>query len=152
VINGEQVYFVKRPGYAVVSPDPDTAAGFVKKGDSLKLSKEFARRLLDADLAVYVDMAAVHKQYGEYVKKFRDELERGLDHAGNKSIAEQARRVYKPLFQAVDDSRALLASVDLTPQGVRFHAEVEVAADSETNKVLKEWKALPAADLGKLPA
>jgi hypothetical protein len=128
------------------------AAGFVKKGDSLKLSKEFARRLLDADLAVYVDMAAVHKQYGEYVKKFRDEMERALDQTPDKSIAEQAKRVYKSLFQAVDDSSALLASVDLTPQGARFHAEVEVPANSETNKLLKDWKALPTADLGKLPA
>jgi hypothetical protein len=154
-VNNEAVYFVNRKnGYAVVTPDADVAASFTKKYDGLtgKLSKPLAQHLTDADVAVYVDMAAVNKEYGDQIKGFQAIFEQGLENLPDKNTAEQVKRIYGPIFQAVGDSTAFLASFDLRPEGVLTHLEVEVPADSKTNTYLKEWKKLAAGDLAKLPA
>ncbi len=153
-VNNEALYLVNRKnGYAVATPDADVAALFVKKYDSLagKLSKPLAQNLTEADLAVYVDMAAVNKEHGDSIKQFQALIEQGIDAAPDKSVAEMAKRVFAPMFQAISDSTAILLSFDLRPEGVLMHTEMDVPADSKTNAHLKEWKKVPVADLSKLP-
>jgi hypothetical protein len=154
-VDKEALYFVNRKnGYAVVTPDADVAALFVKKYDGLggKLSKSFAQHLMDADVSVYVDMVAVNKEHGDNIKGLQALIEQGLDQAPDKNVAEQAKRIFTPLFQAVGDSTGVLLTFDLRPEGVLLHGEVEVPADSKTNAYLKDWTRLPAADLARLPA
>jgi hypothetical protein len=153
--NKETIYFVNRKnGYAVVSPDADVAASFAQKYDSIadKLSKPLARRLMEADVSAYVDMAAVNKAHGDDIKQWQQFFEQALDASPDRNTAEMAKRLYGPLFQAVLDSTALLASADLRPDGALLHLDMEVPADSKTNALLKEWKSLPTAELSKLPA
>jgi hypothetical protein len=152
---GESIYFVNRKnGYVVVSPDPDVAASFAKKYDGLagRLGKHIARELMDADLSVYADLEAVNKQYGDALKQLHDTLDQAIEQAPDKNSAEMAKRVFGPAFQGLADSKAVVASADLRPEGLLLHVEVEVAADSTTSTALKEWKSLPLADLRKLPA
>jgi hypothetical protein len=154
-VEGQATYFVDRKnGYAAVTPDADVAAMLVKKYDGLdgKLSKALAKSLLASDVSVYVDMAAVNKEFGEQIKQFQSVFEQGVDTLPDKSTAEMAKRVYAPIFQAVSDSTAVLVSADLRPEGVLLHVETEVAADSKTNTLLKSWRSVPATDLAKLPA
>jgi hypothetical protein len=154
-IEGTQTYFVDRKnGYAAVTPDADVAAFFAKKFDGLggKLSKSVAQHLMDADASLYVDMAAVNKEHGEQIKQAQTQMEAVFDNLPNKDVGELLKRVYAPLFQATSDSTAYLVSADLRPEGVLLHVEVEVSTDSKTNGTLKQWKSLPVADLGKLPA
>jgi hypothetical protein len=154
-VNGEAVYFVDRKnGYAVITPDADVAASFVKKYDGIdgKLSKSLARQLTAADVSVYVDMTAVNKEHGEAIKAAQAQLEQAVDATPDKSTADMIKRVYAPIFQAVGDSTALLVSADLRPEGVLLHVETEVPADSKTNALLKSWKTLPTTELAKLPA
>ena len=80
-IKGEAIYFVNRKnGYAVVTPDADVAAFFVKKYDGIdgKLSKTLAHSLMAADVAVYVDMVAVNKEHGDAIKQVQSQLESAL--------------------------------------------------------------------------
>jgi hypothetical protein len=154
-IDGQATYFVNRKnGYVAVTPDADVAATFTKKFDALadKLSKPLAQRLLEADLSAYVDMAVVNKEHGDEIKQFRDLLQQGFDASPDRGTAEQVKRLFAPLFQAISDSTAVLVSADLRPDGVLLHAETEVPANSPTNAMLKEWKSLPVAELSKLPA
>jgi hypothetical protein len=153
-VDGQATYFVNRKnGYAVVTPDADVAASFVKKYDGLdgKLSKPLAQRLMDADVSVYVDMVAVNKEHGDAIKMAQGQLEQALEGSPDKSATEMIKRIYAPIFQAVSDSTALLVSADLRPDGVLLHTEVEVPADSKSNTLLKGWKALPTTDLAKMP-
>jgi hypothetical protein len=153
-VDGQPTYFIDRKnGYAAVTPDADVAALLVKKYDSLdgKLSKSLAKGLLGSDVSVYVDMAAVNKEFGEQIKQFQALFEQGIDSTPDKSTAEMAKRIYAPLFQAVSDSTAVLASADLRPEGLLLHVETEVPADSKTNDLLKSWKAVPTTELAKLP-
>jgi len=154
-LNGEAVYFVNRKnGYAVMSPDPDVAASFVKKRDGLdtSLSKPIARRLMEADVALYVDMQAVNKEFGDSIKQGREFLEQALENSPDKNTAEAFKRYFAPILQAVNDGTALLVTADLRPDGVLAHFEMEVPADSKTNTLLKQWKKLPVAELHRLPA
>jgi hypothetical protein len=153
-LDRETVYFVNRKnGYVVMTPDADVAASFTKKYETLadKVSKPIARRLMEADVSVYVDMAEVNRQHGNDIQQLRDAIEQGIDATPDKNAAEQAKRLFAPFFQAVSDSTAVLASADLRPEGVLLHVETEVPADSKTNALLKQWKSLPMADLSKLP-
>ncbi|HKI36940.1 MAG TPA: hypothetical protein VKA46_34125, partial [Gemmataceae bacterium] len=153
-VNNKAIYFVNRKnGYAVVSPDADVAASFVKKYDGLagKLSKTVAQRLMDADVSVYVDMEVVNKEHGDHIKAMQAEIERAMDASPDKNTAEMAKRFLGPLFQAIGDSKAVLVSADLRPDGLKLHYAVEVAAESKTDSFLHEWKSLPLAEVSKLP-
>src|SRR5207244_3374257 len=83
--------------------------------------------------------------HGDQIKQAQAQLEQQLDAIPDKNTADMAKRVLAPMFQAVSDCTAVLVSVDLRPEGVLLHTEVEVAADSKTNGLLKEWKSLPVA-------
>src|SRR5262249_16767506 len=99
-INNEAVYFVNRKnGYAAATPDADIAASFVKKYDGLgeKLSKSLAQHMVDADVSVYVDMAAVNKAHGDDIKQLQALFEQGIDATPDKNVAEFVKRIYAPI-------------------------------------------------------
>src|SRR5262249_38252091 len=79
-IEGKEFFFVDRKGYAIITPQKEVAAKFTKKQAGLdgKLNKETAKRLLESDVAVYVDMAAVNKTFGDKIKAFRPLIEFGI--------------------------------------------------------------------------
>jgi hypothetical protein len=97
-------------------------------------------------------MTAINKEHGDALKQLQQTIDQGIEQSPDKSSAEMAKRFIAPMFQAVADSTAVVASADLRPEGVLLHVELEVAADSKTSATLKEWKSIPLADLHKLPA
>ena len=154
-MEGETIYFVNRKsGYAAITPHQDLATSLAKKhaGLDTHLSKPMARCLMEADAAVYIDMQAVNKDFGDQIKQGRELLKQALDNAPDKSSVEQAKRYFMPLFQAASDASAVLVTADLRPDGVLAHVEMEVATDSQTNAFLKPWKKTAMADLNRLPA
>jgi hypothetical protein len=154
LIDNEPTYFVNRKNsYAVVTPDAEVAVSFTKKYDGLagKLSKAFAQRFLEADASVYVDMAVVNKEHADDIKQMRGEIERMMEASPDKTTAELAKRVLDPVFQAISDSKAVLVTADVRPDGLKLHSSVEVASDSKTGLLLSEWKSLPLSEVGKLP-
>jgi hypothetical protein len=159
-INNAGTYFVDQKGYAIVTSNKDVALQFTKKqtGSDGKLDKTIAKRLLEADASVYVDIAAVRRVYGDDIKRAREELEKSLEEGGkglggaNRANMEMAKLIIGPLFQAFEDGKDFVFCVELPPQGLALHAQVTVAADSKTNLLLKASKPTAMAELSGLPA
>src|SRR5205823_6892560 len=58
-IKGQEMFFLDRSGWAIVTPHKDTAALLTKNNPGLdtKLSKEITTRFLDADVSLYATLA-----------------------------------------------------------------------------------------------
>jgi hypothetical protein len=160
VIERETVYFVDAKSYAIVTSNKDVAEQFTKKQPGLdkKLDKTLAKKLLESDVSVYVDTAAVRKEYGEQIKEFRKEMEKAFEEGGigiggaNKGNLEMMKLVIDPAFQAFEDSKAFLFTVEFRPEGLAIHAQATVEPDSKTNSLLKASKPTAMTELAGLPA
>jgi hypothetical protein len=160
VIMNEAVYFVDRKGYAVVTPHKDVAVQFTKNqpGIDKTLDKTLAKKLLESDLSVYVDTVAVRKEYGDQIKEFRTQIEKLFEEGGigvggaNKANLEMMKLVMDPAFQAFEDSKAFLFTIEFRPEGLALHAQATVAPDSKTNVLLKAVKPTAMTELAGLPA
>jgi hypothetical protein len=159
-MENEPVYFVDMKNYAAITPDKEVAGQFTLKRPGLDttLDKTFAKRLLDSDMAVYVDTAAINKEYGNEIKMAREEIEKGLEQmteqigGANKNNMEMIKLIIGPLFQAFEDSTGLVAAVEFRPEGFALHSQALVGGETKTNALLKNAKPSPLADLAKLPA
>src|SRR5205814_1764442 len=137
---GHDLFFVDKKDYVVVAPTKDLAAAFAKGAPGLdgKLSKAEAAKLLASDAGIYVDMTAVNKQYGDQIKAARKEAEEQLKKAGEtigkaqKAQMDMALKMIDPIFQAVEDSKTALFTVEVRPGGVSLHDEVAMTAGTKT--------------------
>jgi hypothetical protein len=142
-LNNEDIYFIDRKnGYAAVTPDKEVAGMLTKKtttGLDGKLRKEMAKKLLDADVALYVDMAAVNKQFGPVIKQGRQTAEEQLEkNTPDKTTVELMKRLMGPVFQAVEDCTALLVTAEFRPAGLALHFQAAVGEGTKTNGLLRD--------------
>ncbi len=156
MVRGKEVFLVDRKGYAVLTLQKETAAKFTGKyaGIDGKLPKETSKRLLESDAAVYVDMTAVNKEYGDQIKAFRPLIDFAMQQAAaqaDKAQIEMAKAFINGIFQFVEDSRGFLASVDFRPEGLAMHVQGRVGADTKINGFLKSAKTAPLTDIETLP-
>jgi hypothetical protein len=159
-LHDEPVFFVERKGFAVMTPSKEVAQLYTKKWKGLdgKISKTQASKLLESDLGLYLSMDVFNKQYAEQIKQARKEVEEGLKNLeegigkAEKNFLQLAKNAVGPVFQAVEDSRGLLVTVEFRPEGVAFHAETEVRPGSATAKLLADFKPTAFKSLGDLPA
>ncbi|HEY1379190.1 MAG TPA: hypothetical protein VGF55_20475 [Gemmataceae bacterium] len=158
-LNGHETYFIDRQDYAAVTTSKDAAELLAKKPAGLdgKLSGDLAKQLLENDLSLYVNLAAVNKEYGDQIKSFRQLMEGFLDQmpaAGgvDKSSVEFMKAFYGGAFQAVEDGRAFLAALDFRPEGMNLHLQFQVGADTKTDAKLKGQKPAVLDAVGTLPA
>jgi hypothetical protein len=159
-IDEQPVYLIDRKGYAVFTSDKATAAELAKnktKGLDSTLAKGLAGRLMDSDLAAYVDLAAVNKAYAEKIKTgktFLDDALERLEGIGgfDKGQAEMVKAIFNGLFQAFEDSKSLLVSVEFRPEGLALHTRVDFREDTVTGQLLRAMKPSPLDSLKTLPA
>ncbi|HEY7311183.1 MAG TPA: hypothetical protein VH643_17615 [Gemmataceae bacterium] len=160
-INNEPAptYFVDRKGYAVVTPNEDVANLFTKKQKGLddKLSKEQAARFLGSDFGVYVNMELLNKQYAEEFKKAREGIGQAIDlfapggDDSQKKAIELFKKAIGPIFQAIEDTRSVLLTVDFRPGGLALHIDGEVVEGSTTAALLQDSKPAALKELDRLP-
>ncbi len=159
-IQGEDFYFADRGSYVVVAKTKEAAKAMAKKpaqGLDSKLARDLAAKLLDSDLSVYVDMAAVRGQFGAQIAQVKEEAEKKLGEAEDvaglqKQNLETVKKLIGPVFQAIDDTQAIVLAFDFRKPGLAVHASGAVAGNSKTNQFLKNGKPLALEELGKLPA
>jgi hypothetical protein len=156
-VESRDLHFVDGKGYAVISPQKEVAAKFTKKQAGLdsKLDKDAARTLLESDVAVYVDMGAVNKEYGDQIKAARPLLEFAMQQAGgqmDKHTLEMMRAFANGAFQFVEDSRAFLVAGDFRPEGLALRLLAQVGSDTKINSYLKDSKPAALTDIAKLPS
>jgi hypothetical protein len=156
-----QIFFIARKDYAVVCLSQSAAAEFAKPeqpGFEAALPKPVAQKLLESDIAVYVDVAAITKEYDPLIKAGKIALGDLLDQSGEESSkldkgqAEMVRGLYAGLLQLADDCTFLLVCCDFRPQGLAFHLTAGVGAASKTNDALKTMKPSALAGLQSMPA
>ena len=156
----QEIFFVDRKEYVVVTPLKEIAAAFTKTQAGLdgKLNKAQAAKFLSSDFGIYGDMEAVNKEHAADIKAAResvDELLKTAEKQDDKSMKmalSMAKQLIGPLFQAVADSQAALVTAEVRPGGVALHYEVGFLADSTTAGLLKDSKLAAFKDLEKLPA
>ncbi|MFL5243197.1 MAG: hypothetical protein ACJ8FY_13915 [Gemmataceae bacterium] len=159
-MENEPVYFVDLKKYAVITPDKEVAGQFTLKrpGMDTMLDKTIAKKMLDSDMAVYVDTTAINKEYGNEIKMAREEIQKGLEQmadqlgGANKNGMEMIKLIVGPLFQAFEDSQGLVAALDFRPEGFALNSQALVGADTKTNALLKNAKPAAMAELAKMPA
>jgi hypothetical protein len=150
------VYFIKRPDHALVCLDQKTAAALAKgggKGLDGTLDKDLAEKLLAADVACYVDLAALRAKLTRQIlaQWLADNVEpilAGLD----RSKLETLKAASTTLLQAYEDGTGLLLTCNFQPQGLALHVGAGFAGDSKSNGFLKTVKPSPLAGLLTLPA
>lgn len=156
----KQVYLVNRDGYAVVTEDKELAIQYAKKDPGLdtKMNKDLAKRFLDADVAVYVDMETVNAKYGDHIKAVRQLTETLMQQARtigaggiDKNTLEMVKNLYVGIFQLSEDCRSFLLAFDFRRQGLAIHSEIQVGADTKTNSYLKSSKLYPLKQIASLP-
>src|SRR5262249_16886322 len=97
-VQGEDVYFVDRAAYPLMAMSKEAAKAFAKKpaqGLDTKLAKDLAAKLVDSDLAAYVDMAAVRDKFKDKIAQAKEQLENLI------SQAEDAGAVQKQQVEVV---------------------------------------------------
>jgi hypothetical protein len=158
-VEGKDVYFIERPGYAIVTPAKEAADLLVKSQPGLdgKIDREIAAKFLEPDLSLYVSITAVNKEFGDQIKQARELIETVMDQvpaAGNvdKNSAEMVKKVSGGLFQLIQDGKALIVSLDFRPEGLNLHLQTHVGTDTPTNQILKDQKPAALTELGSLPA
>ena len=103
-------------------------------------------------------MEAVGKEYADQIKAFHTQFADALDKAAQAVGPEQkaqfdlAKKMFDPMFQAVEDAKAALATVQIHPDGVALHMDVEARSGTATADLLKGFAPGSFKDLGKLPA
>jgi hypothetical protein len=159
-VQDKELYFIKRTGYAVVSANKKVATELARKGQGKglggTLAGDVAGRLLAADLAAYVDLAAVTAAYGKQIKSAQDLVNNALDRAPDAGLASKdkvaaIKAVADSLFQGLADGRSVLLALDFKPQGAALHLEMNVTADSKSNAFLKKLKPADLAEIKALP-
>jgi hypothetical protein len=158
-ISDKDVYLVNRDGYAIATPQKDVAILFTKKQPGLdtKVDKDVAKKLLESDAGLYVDMTAVTKKYGDQLKQFRQLLPLLMGQVAqsgqvDKGQMEMIKRFGEGIFQLIDDARTFVLATDFRPEGFSLHTQVAVADDSKSNSLLKDAKPAALDGLAKLPA
>jgi hypothetical protein len=156
-IEGQTAYFIDRMGYAIVTNDKGLAEQFLKKQPGLdtKLSKETTQKLLACDVAAYVDMVAVNKEFGPQIKQFRPLIKFFIQQMAAQS-GQQAAQIYEAFFdgafQLLEDSRVFLAAGDFRPEGLALTLSNQMGADTKIGAFLKDAKPGPLEKLGTLTA
>jgi hypothetical protein len=152
-------YFIQRPGFAIVTPTKELAVQFGKRqaGIDTKLNADAAKRFLNADLSVYVDMAAVNREFAPQIKQARDLIEQALRqvtqiYESDKNATEMIKGITALIFQAVEDSRVVLLNLDFRSDGLALQAEAQFATETKTGSLLKSFKPSPLGDVARLPS
>jgi hypothetical protein len=150
---GGDLFFVDRKDYVVVTPRKDVAEELAKAptaGLDGKLSKTQAAKFLASDMGVYVNMEDVNKEYADQIKAARDGAEEALkkaekqDDKSLKMALAMAKQVIGPIFQALEDGRGALVTLEVRPGGMVLHAEAAFKDDSKTAGLFKDLEKLPA--------
>src|SRR5262249_27102825 len=137
-------------------PNKDLADQLTKKGPGLdgKLKKEMAKKLLDADLAAYVNMTAVNKQYGPQIQAGRQMIGFFSGQAAEqlgKKYAEMLQELLNGFFQFGEDGTAIHLTTEFLTDGLAFHFETRIGNETKTNDLFKAAKKSTFENMGKLP-
>jgi co-chaperonin GroES (HSP10) len=156
---GDKVYFAEYKGFFVVSQAEDAVNKIIAGGESIssKLGKSQGARLLGNDVAFYLNLDRLSKDYADAIKAAKKEAKEAI-----KNLIEQAPKEQKaqlnagaglidPAFQLIEDSKGFVGGIDFRADGIVLSLDDELRAASKSFDILSELKPMPAKAIDKLP-
>lgn len=158
-----EAFLVDLKEYVAISPNKTTAEGYAAKytkATTAAMPPELAKSFVSGDLALYINLDVINDLYGEQIRGFKGLIDFAIQQAGmggmipgvSKKQLEAAKTLLQGAFQAVEDARGVVFSVELRPDGLNLRLQAQFAEDTTTVKVLKAEMPSTLADVGKLPA
>ncbi|MFN4260245.1 MAG: hypothetical protein ACK4RK_13190 [Gemmataceae bacterium] len=159
LINNETAYFIDKGTYVLVTPQKKVADLFNSPFPTLdaKLDKGIAERFLNADLSAYVDVRAIHKEYGPQIQFFLQLMQTFMeqDNPGleklDKAQVQMVKGIMRGIAQVITDSQAVVVGVNARPEGLALYADALFGKDTDTNQMLKTFQPAALSELGELP-
>ena len=160
---GDEVtlYLAQVKGYAVVTPNKETAEGYAGKytpAQSGSMGAELGSSFLNADVAVFVNMDVINDQFGDKIRQFKELIDFALGAGGGggfpglgKKQMEVVKTVFQGALQAVEDGKGVVLAAEFRPDGAGLRFQAQFAAESQSASMLKAEVPGPLTELGKLP-
>ncbi len=158
--NEHTVYMTDLKEYVAISPDKATTETYTQKytkAVSTDLTPELAKTVVASDLSVYVNFAEINKLYGEQIRQFKGFIDlafmarRAIPGMSKKQI-ESLKVVMKSLFQAVEDSQAIVLGLEVRAEGVNLRLQAAIRRRHRNRKTGEGGVSAPLDNVSKLPA
>ncbi len=158
----QAVYFVDLGEYVAACLTRAAAERYTGKyppGSSTAMGTAGAAAFLQADVAVFVNMAAVVKRHGEMIRALRGLVEFALQQAIQEGMlpqlhardAEAVKTVVHGLFQGITDSQAIVLALEFGSGGVGGRLHWQFAENSPSARWLATIRATESPELDRLP-
>jgi hypothetical protein len=159
----QQVYLVDLKDYVAISPDKGTAetyAGKYTRATTAAMPGELAKSFVTGDLSLYVNLDVVNDLHGDQIRAFKGLIDFAIQQGAmggmipglDKKQLEAFKTILQGMFQALEDARGAVLSVEFRPEGLNVRLQAQFAEDTTTVRVLKAETPGPLAEVGKLPA
>ena len=154
--NGAPMFAAKGPGFAAVGTDEKFLAEIVRpKNDVLSqvITGEARERLFEGELGIYLNLAAIQKQFGDQIDQARDAMMKQIEQQGKGNPAGDLGKSFgEAVFKAFKSADGLVFNFDFAPAGLIIRGDATLKKDTEAFKKLATSKTGDAAGLSKLPA
>lgn len=155
------VYLVDLGEYVAICAELKQARHYrsqYTRGSTRALGPTLAEAYLRADVAVYVNMESLVQRYAnelramkalfDFVLQQAEQEIPGLDRAEK----EMLKKAIPALFQAIDDSRAVVLGLECGAKGVQCNLHVRFGENTASSRVLAREKGLAPSEWTHLPA
>jgi len=123
------------------------------------MGSELAESFLKADLAVYVNMDAIHNQFGDQIRAFKGVIDFALQQAQQQGMfpgfskrqMDAMKVVLKGVFQGIEDCRAVVVMAEFQPDGLALRLQSRFVENSPSAKLLGLEHPTPLEEVSKLP-
>ena len=154
--DGQTWYSTRGTGWVAFGPDEAMIKAIHKPRSSLAeaLSPEVRARFLAGDVGLYLNIAELQKQYGDFIEQVRPALMAQLEQAPNARGArgvESTKQLVNALIEALKAGESLALSLDFDAAGLTLSGLATVKGDSPAAKGLARARTGSGRLLEKLP-
>jgi hypothetical protein len=155
--DGQPVYTFKGQGFVVMSNDEGLIKAVVKPQATLdkSLPADQQARLFAGDVGIYVNLAAIQKNYGAQIDQFRQMLPDLVGQAAGPGDAQASgtiNAVSGKLADAFKNAQGLVFNLDFAGEGLNLAGALTVKPDSPAARKLAATKPQAGELLARLPA
>ena len=156
-------FLVDMKDYVAITLHKATADAYAAKytaGTTDTMGPQLGETFIKGDIAAYVNMDAINEQFGDQIRAIKGLIDfimmqahqQGAFGQMSKKQMETIKTMFKSFIQAVEDCRAVVATGEVQPGGLRVNLQLRFAEKSTTARFLATEKPSMLEDLEKLPA
>lgn len=155
------VYLVDLGEYTAICSELEHArkyGGKYTRGSTRALGPVLTEAYLRADVAVYVNMEMLVQRYANELRAMKALLDFALHQAEqeipglNQTEKELMKKAIPAMFQALEDSRAVVLGLECGTKGVQCNLHIRFGENTSSSRVLAREKDLAPSAWKQLPA